>query len=1104
MCLAGLHAHDEYSLLDGAGTATQHAVAARDAGYVALANTNHATLAGSLHHMRACREAGILPISGVEAYYRPNRKVQGQKEWRYNYDHITLIAKDLCGWRNIMRIVSESHHSGFYEKACCDDEILEKYSEGVVCLTGCIGGRLAKSILGEDPRQAEAWIRQLRRIFKDDLFAEIMPHDLDQQRVANIEVVRIAERHGIPIVATADAHYPSREWAPTREVLMMIRHNSSLKHRQARRDEGLDVFEFTLDTYFQLSREQILDLFARHHPGISREVAVRSVDDTLAVAGLVKPFLVDRSEKMPAVSFPGVDDNAAHLRRLAYEGLARRGYADDRAYKDQVDYELGVISKLESVDQILLAWDVVSWAKSDRPVPKRDRRGNLVFEGRKEPMMVGPGRGSAAGSLVCNAIDLTNVNPIKHRLLFERFMNPLRQGKPDIDIDFSPTDVDMVEAYVKVVHGKDRVVDVIAHSTFGPRAALSDAGRVLNVPFDHIKAATKTIDDQERGALSDIRVLNPAVDRLATEQPRMWEEACRIQGMVARKSEHAGALLILPGPYEEYIPVERTGGQKGKLLTAFGERGSVEHGALLTDYGFVGKLDILRVAELTKQGKAVELIRQSTGETIDLDALPVHDDPYAVEPEVMRGFHEGWLVGIFQFSATASKLTRQIKPDNIFDLSAINALIRPGPRGAGLDQQYALRKNGVEDVAYWHPVLSDYLDYSYGILAFQEQLIEVVHHLGGLSRGQADIFRKIASKLYRNPEYAREVMGQWEVPIKAGMAERGLSPDEADDVWTNLLSFSDYSFNLAHASGYSLLAYRDMWLKTHYPREFYAAFLSCGLSQVTKKRVIQKAEAVREARHMGLKIMPPDINESGRDYTVVERGIRLGLESIKNVGPAACAAIEEHRPFESMGDVERRCPATAVNVKTRASLVMAGACDRWGMRDDYTEEFIDERERDLLGMSLTSVYSIAAYADAIEGRFWTEDEFDEASDGTRVAVVGEVTNVKEYVDKRGGTMAFVDLVYGPNHYNCTVFASLYEIYKDVIDSRRPLLVMGAKNTHNGKTGIRVESLPVLDDADFVPPICDLSTWVEMIGDESEQLAGDSVYPEDLAEALAPS
>lgn len=1103
MLLAGLHGHNEYSLLDGAGTAMQHAEAALEAGYIALAETNHCTLAGSLHHISACQKAGIASISGCEVYYRPNRKVQGQKEWRYNYNHLTLLAKDLRGWHSLMRIVSEAHRTGFYEKACVDDELLEKHCEGLICLTGCVGGRLSQAIIKEDHRQAESWIRQLKRIFRDDLFIEIMPHDLDIQVIANIESVKIAQKHSIGLVSTLDSHYPTAEWASVQDTLLMIRTNMSLKRREKKRLDNEDVFEFTMKTLYHLTSDQISLMFAQYHPDLSAQVVEESMRNTLLVAGLTTPFVVDKTEKMPVVSFPGEPDNAELLRRVAHEGLARRGYADDRQYVDQVEYELGVFRKLGAVDQILMAWDFVDWAKSDRSVPTRDKKtGTLVYEGSKRPIMVGPGRGSAAGSTVSWAIGLTNVNPIKHRLLFERFLNPSRKGKPDIDIDFPPDRIDELEEYVKVVHGRDRVVDVIAHSTFGPRAALTDVGRVLCVPYAHVKAATKVIDPKEQGKLLDLRYLYPSIDRLATDHPRAWDEACRIQGSVARKSEHAGALLVLPGSVEEYLPVERKGGQKGKVLSAFGERASIDEGALLSDYGFVGKNDLLRVAELTKQQKAIDLYEERTGERIDLDALAVHDDPYAVEPEVMEIFKQGYLVGVFQFSAVAAKLTRQVKPDNLFDLAAINALIRPGPRTAGLDQQYALRKNGVEETTYWHPILEPILGFTYGVVAFQESLMEVVHKLGGLTRPEADTFRKIVSKEYRNPERAKKSMRKWEIPVKQGFASHGLSADECDLVWQNTCeSFSGYAFNASHANGYSLLAYRDAWLKTHMAREFYAALLSVGLSRVTEKRSLQKAEAVREARHRGWKIMPPDINESGRDYTVVSGGIRLGLEAIRNVGPAAAKTIETYRPFASMEDLERRVPRGALNITARASLIMAGACDRWRARDHLDEDLIDEKERDLLGMSLTSAYSIAAYADAIEGRFWTELDFDAAADGTRVAVVGEVAAVKEWEDSRKQTMAFVDLVYGPNQYSCTIFAGLYEQYRDLIQSRRPLVVAGSKSTYKGRSSIRVEGLPVAHEEDYVPPIMDLATFADLVGDEAEQFVEDSVYPEDVQESL---
>ncbi len=379
--------------------------------------------------------------------------------------------------------------------------------------------------------------------------------------------------------------------------------------------------------------------------------------------------------------------------------------------------------------------------------------------------------------------------------------------------------------------------------------------------------------------------------------------------------------------------------------------------------------------------------------------------------------------------------------------------------------------------------------------------MEVVHKLGGLTLAEADSFRKIVSKEYRDPVRARRIMADWAPRVKSGFAANGLGAQECDVVWTNTCeSFSGYAFNMSHCSGYSILAYRDMWLKVHMPREFYAALLSKGLSKVMKKRVAQKAEAVREARHAGLKILPPDINESGRDYTVVEGGIRLGLEAVKHIGPAASAAIQKHRPFASYEDVEARVPPKHLNVTSRAALVMSGACDRWAKRDRFTEERIDELERELLGMSLTSVHSVAAYADVVEGRFWTEDEFDAAEEGQRVTVVGEIVAIKDHVDVKGNLMCFVDLAYGPNRWSLTVFASLYEDYGELLHSKRPILATGAKSTHKGRSSIKVESLPHVDEDSWVPPLLDLAAFVEMVGgaaDDAEADAMDSVFPEDL-------
>lgn len=1030
-------------------------------GQPALAKTNHGTLAGVLHHMNACRENEVLPIVGCEVYYRHNRKVQGQKEHRYQYFHMTLLVKNAVGWKNLMQMTSEANISGYYEKPCVDRELLWKHREGLIAGLGCLRSVFCKYIEEGDSQGARAWMRDMKDAFGDDLFAELMPSSIPEQVERNLGIHSLSHDESVMEVITVDAHAPEADWVTTQDVRLMIGTNQTLKKREAKRKEGQEVFEFRDDTYYLQSREEIMENMAMHHPGISKAKVAEMCDNTLLVAAKVQPFLIGRHNKMPKVERDRPDIDI--LRDLVYEGLEKHGTDKKPVYIERAEEELGHIRDGGLAPYMMMVHDVVEWALSDRGLP--DENG-YEKPGEKEPMDVGPGRGSAAGSLVSDSIGITNMDPISYRLQFERFWNPDRKGMPDIDVDFSPEDIELIEEYTKRKFGREHVVDVIAHITFGPRAAIRKVGTALCVPHSDIEKACKSIDEDDRSPLEEIRKVNPAVNHIAEtyndeKSHYAWTHMTRIQGSIQGKSEHAAALLVTPPdePIIDCIPLERIGGQKGKLITAWGERAG-KGNQILSDHNFI-KFDWLRVAELTKQTYACKLIYEETGERVVMRDLPVHRDPYAVDADVMRGFHEGLLVGIFQFSATAARLTKKVKPDNVFDLAAINALIRPGPsRNA---PSFMARKHGREPITYWHSSVEPYLDYTFGLMVFQEQLIEVVHHLGGLSKAEADNFRKIASKLYRDPEFARATMHEWKDPILAGFAANGIVDEPAEEIWSNFLSFSDYSFNLAHAAGYAVLAYRDMWLKVNYPRMFYAAFMSKGLSQIKEKRVAQKESAVREARSLPewltprpLSILPPDINESGVDYTVTPGGIRLGLESIKDVGKVASKEIVSKRPFTSYQQFEEAVVKQKCNRTVKAALICAGAFDRWGMRNDYTEEKIDELERELLGVSITSHYSLTAYADILENRIWSEEEFEMAADGTRVVVAGEVIGIKEHIDKNGKVMCFVDLSYKTNDWSCTFFASIYQTFKSLIHSKRPIFVIGDKSTYEGRSSITVD------------------------------------------------
>jgi DNA polymerase-3 subunit alpha len=1067
--LVHLHCHDEYSF-DAVGTSKHFAQRAAEMGQAALGKTNHGTLAGTIHHINACRDAGVLPIVGLEAYYRPERKVQGQKDLRYDYFHMTLLAKNSEGWQNLMRMNSEAAISGFYEKPCIDLELVRKYHEGLVCGLGCLRSVLCKFIEDGDSTAARGWLRQLKSIFGDDLFGEIMPSKIDDQVERNLDIVSLCQDESVMICSTVDAHAPSKDWVGTQDVRLMILTNTSVKQREAKKKEGQEVFEFRDDTYYLQSEEEVLANLAEHHPGIPQTLAEESIGNTLLVAAKIAPIMIGRGEKLP--KFKRKRPDIEILRDLVYEGLERHGKRHDEEYEKRAEMELGQIERAGIAPYMLMVHDIVDWAKSDRgfPIETRKGKGKVELQKQKEPIEVGPGRGSAAGSLVCDCIGITNMDPIAYRLQFERFYNIDRKGLPDIDVDFPTDRIDEVEKYTKMRFGEANVLDVIAHSTFGPRACIRRVGNSLCLPHNLIEEASKSIDETDRSPLEELLLVNHHLRKLKEEYPEAWGHMTRLQGQIMGKSEHAAALLVTPPelPAIDVIPIERIGGQKGKLITAWGERAG-KGNALLSDHGFM-KFDWLRVAELDKQAYAVKLIEDRIGERVSLKDHPVHRDPYAVEPEVMKAFGDGLLAGVFQFSATAARLTRKVKPTSIFDLAAITALIRPGPRGVGYDQKFVERKHGREEVTYWHQKLEPYLDYTLGLMVFQEQLIEVVHQLGGLSRVEADNFRKIASKLYRDPEYARSEMGKWKNPIGNSFVANGFSPEEFEDtIWPNFLSFSDYSFNLAHAGGYALLAFRDMWLKVKYPWAFYPALLYKGLSQVKEKRQVQKEQAVREARNLEsfgiqpIDVLPPDVNESDIGYTVTENfDVRVGLEAIRNVGPVAAREVIKHRPYASYADFEKRVMAKQCNRTSKAALVCAGAFDRFGARDDFTEERIDELEREFIGVSLTSKLAITNYADVLDPRIWTEEEFDSEIEDTRVTVGGEVVATKEIVDKKGGKMCFVDLAYGPNEWSCTFFSHIYPQYKDMIESRRPLIVVGKKNTYKDRSSVVVEEVMDVD------------------------------------------
>lgn len=1075
MGLIHLHRHSEHSLLDGTGTAEQYAQVAHDLGQPALALTDHATMSGALHHIVACEKQGIMPIVGVEAYFREDRNIREDKVVLKEYYHMTLLAKNLEGWHNLLRITSDAWSKGFYGKPCCDYDTLDRYGDGLIVMTACVSGFLPYNIIrGGEDKKLKSWLTKMRKRFGDDLHVEIMPHDFDDQRQSNLEVVSFAAREGLDVVATVDAHYPTQDWHDTHEVVWLISTASSFKQKaeeKAKKIEllkaegkGEDVYDDfgagKLGTLYLMSEDELKQTFADNHPQLPAEVVTDAIAGTERVAAKIEPFLVDKSPKMPRVTEakareiePGameeelpVDvkwaNDAERFAEKILRGWLREGFARNtrirashgyefplEVHQKQCEYELDIFRSKGVLSYFVVIGEVVRWAKANG-------------------IRVGPGRGSAAGSDVLYNIDVTGLDPIGHRLKFERFMNPARSDMPDVDLDFQHDKRKFAKAHAGDVWGTDHVADIISHGTFAPRAVLGAVSRAFDVPYEEYTEVTKNLDDGSGDYdLQDIHDLGGVLENFAAKYPEVWKHALRLEGQVARLSKHAAGVVITDQPVTDYMPTQR--GNDGSIVTAWSEQADFP---IISKYGFL-KIDFLGIDGLTLQAHALDSIEKETGERPAIDDLPFTWDPMAVEQEVMEPFGRGGNFGVFQFAGSGiSGLLKQIKPTNFNDLVAANALYRPGPLESGTAFQYGDRKNGRAPEEYWADAVRPALEETYGIMVYQEQAIEVAQLLAGYSPSEADLIRRTLTKLSsakvsdnagRNAlEAMRE---EW---VKRVVAE-GHSKEVAEEVLTQYMFFTRYSFNKAHAGGYGAEAYQDMWLKVHFPKHFYAACMTIETDEV--------ARAVREAQARDVVVLPPDINTSERAFAIDGEAIRFGLEAVKFVSDSSISVIaklrEDGEPFESYAEFEKRVTdaglAAKCNSRVRQALLKCGAFDELGERKDGVEfehTFTKEEgpvtltwsdktrarmEREFIGFALSANAS-DEHKELIARRAFTPDELERVEPGSTVTIGGELTRVKDHKTKRGQPMAFVDISFGTDTHSCVCFTETYLTHRSVL------------------------------------------------------------------------
>ena len=1047
--------HSEFSRLDGLGTAVQYAQRAADLGQFALAQTDHGTLSGALHHIQACTgkdskgkklHEPLLPISGVEAYFRPNRITARDKKQR-NAWHLCLYAKNLRGWHNLLRIVSVAYADpadggGFYQYPCVDPNLLRQYSEGIACSSACVSSWLNELIKGGDSVAVRDYIFQMQSIFGADFWLEIMPHDFDDQRTLNIETVRLAQEFSVPLLATNDAHFPYAEWAETHRLAKMMSANKSFADlKDEKKNDKVDYLREVNPTLYLSSESEMYEWFGRNHPDLRYSVVDESIRNTGLFAQGMSPFLLGKTNKLPKVTESPAESERI-IKKWIEEGFDRivaQWYADgledediegkEEVYRKRVETEFKVLKDKGVLDYFVMVGEVCRWAK-------------------EQGIRVGLGRGSAAGCLVSYLVSITAIDPISYGLLFERFLNPERKGLPDIDLDFQSDRRHEVKEFIQTRYGEDHVADIITHSRFQPKSVLQDLCRVYNVPYMEAHAVTDTIDiraDDEETTLEELLPTNEKLQEFKSKHPEIWTHAIRFEGGVKNAGKHAAGIIITPEPVAKFMALER--GKKGDLVTSWSDSADFP---VVSDYGFV-KLDALGIKGLQKHGYACDLIFERTGQRIDLNDLPALRDPFAVDLDVMEGFCNGYTIGIFQFGGRGiTGLIRDIQPDHILDLAAANALYRPGPMHGGVTWDYAKRKHGGE-FELWHTDIDPIIEETYGLIAYQEQVMQISQILGQFSAAEADDLRKAMGKLYRikGGTEARDFMSRYEEKWFFGCSLRGVSKKMADEIWHKILQFGSYGFNRSHSASYALQAYQDMWLKIKYPMEFYASLLT--LEDDEEKRKI----AIREARSRNIKILPPDVNKSSAGWSVDEDGnaLRFGLEAIKGVGYVGAQKIVEERKtqgdFSSYEEFVERVPSRSVNAAAICALTEAGSLDEFGLRDEWSQVDVAVAEKSRLGMVLSVPDSTSEHADLIRENIYTQEEVAQASDGTTVIIGGEIAKVEIKKTKKGDPFANVNIVFEMNEWRVKFWQRELARYKHLLVEGKAIMVSGKKDEWNG-------------------------------------------------------
>ncbi|MGE3965848.1 MAG: DNA polymerase III subunit alpha, partial [Planctomycetota bacterium] len=836
-----LHVHSHYSLLDGVIPLPVLVEAAKDRGMKALALTDHGNLFGMVDFHSQCKKHGIKPITGMEAYITAGSRHDRKQDLRgENFFHLVLLAQNETGYRNLLRLSSLAYIDGFYYKPRIDHEILEQHAEGLIGLSACLSGEVNRALLhGDDTRAREAVLRYQRIFGPGRFFLEIQDHGLSEQRRILEKVPPLAAELGIPLVATNDIHYLEQKDARAQEVHLCINTGTTL--------EDDDRLRMETDQFYFRTADEMARVFGDWPEAVTNADEIAAMCDfelELGVSHLPIFHVAGIPDAAHAKAPADLErDNLELFRELVREGFERLYPSASADVEKRLAYEMGVIEKTGFVSYFLIVWDFIRHA-------------------REIGVPVGPGRGSAVGSLVSYCLGITTLCPIRYDLIFERFLNSDRISMPDIDIDFCMEGREKVIEYVRQKYGKDRVCQIITFGTMAARAVIRDVGRAMAIPLKEVDAIAKKIPETLGIKLQQAIELEPELAELAKD-PRYhdyFEVALRLEGLNRHASTHAAGVVIGDRPLTELVPLYRNGEE---ITTQY----SMEH---LEAIGLL-KMDFLGLKTLTIIDRAVKIIREETGLVLDLDHLALDDTP------TYELLARGETKGIFQLESSGMReLLRRMSPDRFDDLIAILALYRPGPLGSGMDKIYVERKHGREAVEYLHPALAPILSESQGVILYQEQVMRIAHDLAGFTMNEADSLRKAMGK--KRPE----ILAKFRAKFLDGAEANGIARKIALEIFEQIEHFAKYGFNKSHSTAYALITYRTAYLKANHPAAFMAAVLSCEISTVD--RVV---DYLNETRRKDLKVHPPALNQSGRNFTVRGGDIHYGLIAVKGVGEKA-------------------------------------------------------------------------------------------------------------------------------------------------------------------------------------------------------------------------